>query len=89
MPIASWDGLRRTNATIRLEPGSTVVLYTDGLVEAPSQPLSAGMAALREIVGARADESAQELCTSILDGLRHPDYHDDTCLVVAQLAPGP
>jgi PAS domain S-box-containing protein len=85
MPIASWDDLQRTNATVQLEPGSTVLLYTDGLVEHPSQPLSDGMDALREIVDARPDETAEDLCTSILDGLRSPDYHDDTCIVVARL----
>lgn len=88
MPVASWDTLHRTNASIELEPGATVLLYTDGLVEHPSRSLAAGMEALQQIVGERASETPQQLCRAIRDELRTPDYHDDTCLVIAQLEPG-
>jgi len=87
MPIASWDDIQRTSATIPLGPGSTVLLYTDGLVEHPTQSLNLGLKALRESVDVRADATAEQLCSSILDEFRRPDYHDDTCIVIAQLAP--
>jgi phosphoserine phosphatase RsbU/P len=87
MPIASWDPLNRTSAGQELEPGATMLLYTDGLVDSPSRPLVTGMESLRAAVGSAADETPRQLCRSILDELSTPDYHDDTCVVIARLDP--
>lgn len=88
MSLASWDVLHRASATIELQPGSTVVLYTDGLVEHPSRPMDVGMGVLRDLVANRRDERPNELCKAILDELRSSDYHDDSCVIVARLAAG-
>ncbi|GAA1005152.1 serine/threonine protein phosphatase [Streptomyces sp. F-3] len=77
-------GLLRASATEPLEPGSTVLLYTDGLVEQPAEDLDQGLERLRRRAAglARAplstfcDELLQEACT--VSG-------DDIALLAARL----
>ncbi|MCU1486582.1 MAG: sle [Actinomycetia bacterium] len=72
--------------TLVLEPGTTLVLYTDGLVEAVDVPLAAGMEALRVLVEAHGVGAAGELADQILSlGPVTVDHADDAALVVVTL----
>jgi serine phosphatase RsbU (regulator of sigma subunit)/anti-sigma regulatory factor (Ser/Thr protein kinase) len=72
--------------TLVLEPGTTLVLYTDGLVEAVDVPLAAGMEALRVLVEAHGVADAGELADQILRlGPVTVDHADDAALVVVTL----
>ena len=88
MGLGPWEDNVRTTARLTLEPGSSVLLYTDGLVETRTRSLDDGLGGLREIVAQRAGDTPEGLCDAIFDGLRSPDYHDDISLVVAQLPSG-
>ncbi|MGW3955075.1 PP2C family protein-serine/threonine phosphatase [Streptomyces sp. NPDC004752] len=59
---------------------STVVLFTDGLVETPGQPLDRGLDALAAIASRHARRSPEELCRILAD--HHPsDGHDDMAVI--------
>ena len=77
----------RTDHDVVLEPGATVLLFTDGLVERRDQPLDEGLERLR---AAAADFSAlppEELCDALLGRLVH-ESEDDIALMAARVARG-
>jgi anti-sigma regulatory factor (Ser/Thr protein kinase) len=84
VPMGVLDTPRYPEHTIELERGSALVLYTDGLIEEPSEVLDVGLERLLD--AARGLESDVEaLCETLLEkGLppvvRHPD--DVTLLVL-------
>ena len=78
----------RPESTVGLEPHSTVLLYTDGLVERRDSTLDEGTANLvthlRELAGRPLDE----LCDAVLDRMLHGTPEDDVALVAVRLTPG-
>jgi PAS domain S-box-containing protein len=84
VPMGVLEAPRYPEHTVQLERGSTVILYTDGLVEEPTEVLDVGLERL--LVAARgAAPDVEALCESLLEnGLppmaRHPD--DVTLLVL-------
>jgi serine phosphatase RsbU (regulator of sigma subunit) len=77
---------RREHAAV-LEPGSTVVLYTDGLVERRGQDLDYGTQLLQDTLAELAELPLEELCDELLGRLLPPDADDDAALVVLRLVP--
>jgi anti-sigma regulatory factor (Ser/Thr protein kinase) len=70
-----------------LDPWSTVLLYTDGLVEGPELPLGQGLEGLRDSMddGPREPEA---LCEAVLDSLdTRAGSRDDLALLALQLTP--
>ena len=70
-----------------LDPWSTVLLYTDGLVEGPELPLGQGLDGLRSSLegGPREPEA---LCHAVLDTLDvRAGFRDDLALLALQLTP--
>ncbi len=82
----AFDG-NRDEATESLPPGSTVVLYTDGLVERRGQTLDEGMERLRSMVAAHRSGPVLTLLQRLLRGLPDPEHHDDVCALAVRLAP--
>ncbi|HEU0025346.1 MAG TPA: SpoIIE family protein phosphatase [Thermoleophilaceae bacterium] len=71
----------------RLEPGSTIVLYTDGWVERPGEPLDVGLERLRSVV-CDAGHDPDELCRVITEALLPSGAtRDDAALLVARALP--
>jgi PAS domain S-box-containing protein len=70
----------------RIDPSSTMVLYTDGLVERRSESLDVGLERLAGAVCTGPDEPAA-LCDHILAALLEPpgQRYDDVTAVVARL----
>ena len=79
----------RHEATEDLRRGTTVLLYTDGLVERRDQPLDVGLARLRAVLGdlAHEDLSLEQLCDRVLDRMLPPRPDDDVALVAVHLHP--
>ncbi|MGY1773853.1 SpoIIE family protein phosphatase [Blastococcus sp. SYSU D00813] len=78
---------RRTDRAVTFDRPATVLLYTDGLVEARDQVLDDGIAALREALADLADRPLAELCDGLLARLRPRGVADDVALVAVRLHP--
>lgn len=83
VPLGALDDPGFGVAEAHLEPGSTVVLYTDGLVERRGQSLEEGFERLKAAVAAGGLEP-EDLCEAILGGtLGAATSSDDVTFVVA------
>ena len=78
------DSPRHESALV-LERGSTVLLFTDGLVERRGLDLDAGLAALADAVASLAGRGLGELCDEVIERLVHGVPEDDVALVALRL----
>ena len=89
LPLAIRQDARRTEAAYVLPPRSTLLLYTDSLVERRGRPITDGMtaagAAVREGSGALLEDLADQLMTRLAPA---GGYEDDVALVLYH-QPGP
>ncbi|WP_459644644.1 SpoIIE family protein phosphatase [Kineococcus sp. NUM-3379] len=85
--LGLWSGVPRAEATVDLEWGATVLLYTDGLVERRGQSLDEGLAALRDVLTEVAGGTLDQLCDGVLERLRPQVPEDDVALVAVRLHP--
>jgi serine phosphatase RsbU (regulator of sigma subunit) len=68
-----------------LQPGDTVLLYTDGLVERRSQPIDTGLDRLAETFRTAVDVATDEAGDLILAEMLGCDEHeDDVCLLLCR-----
>jgi serine phosphatase RsbU (regulator of sigma subunit) len=79
----------RAEPTACLAPGSTVLLYTDGLVERRRSTLDEGTARLVEQLRELAGLPLPTLCDALLERLLRGTPEDDVALVAVRLAPAP
>ena len=85
-PVGTLAEPRYPDVVEELEPGSLIVLYTDGLVEDRSTPLDDGLARLREAVMAGPRHDLEALCDSIIaTRLGEAPVDDDVALLVVRL----
>ncbi|MEV1062775.1 SpoIIE family protein phosphatase [Streptomyces sp. NPDC050263] len=78
------DDTSRPNATQPLPPGSTLLLYTDGLVEIPGSDLDTGLGRLRRHALALAPAPLDTLCDQLLARMP-PGSTDDVALLALRL----
>ncbi|MFE9630026.1 SpoIIE family protein phosphatase [Streptomyces sp. NPDC006463] len=71
-----------------LPEGSTLALYTDGLIEVRGRDIEAGLDALRDQLR-QAEGTMEEAADRILANLLHGSPVDDTVLVLAQVSRAP
>jgi anti-sigma regulatory factor (Ser/Thr protein kinase) len=74
-----------TAGTLPLPTGSTVLLYTDGLVERRGEPIDAGFARLKALVTQPHD--VDNLCASIVESLVPAEPSDDVALIAVRIPP--
>jgi serine phosphatase RsbU (regulator of sigma subunit) len=78
-----WVYQERTKV---LRPGTTMLFYTDGLVERRGEELRHGMGALLDFVEGLDEQSPQAICDQVLDWRRTQGrIEDDVCLLAARL----
>ena len=77
----------RADHQLVVERGSTLLLYTDGLVERRGQSLEEGIERLRGLVKTLASGTLDELCDGLLSGLVSERSEDDVALVAVRLHP--
>ena len=75
----------RTESTVVLEPGDTVVLYTDGLVERRDATLDGGLRRLEAALADLAGLPVDEFCDGLLERMLPPTPQDDVAVVVLRL----
>ncbi len=76
----------RAETVVALAPGTTVLLYTDGLVERRDGTLDEGMARLVRLLRALAGRPLDELCDALIDGMLRGTPQDDVALVALRVA---
>jgi serine phosphatase RsbU (regulator of sigma subunit) len=82
--LGLMEGVDRSDHTIGLEPGSTVVFYTDGLTDAhPSTP-GIGIEQLVTAVSELGELSPEQLCAHVFGQLENMGA-DDMALAVVRV----
>ncbi|MFJ9710716.1 SpoIIE family protein phosphatase [Streptomyces sp. NPDC101234] len=71
----------RTDATVLLPPGSTLLLYTDGLIEQPGRSLDEGLSRLRRHAAALAHRPLASFTDELLHRVRRHANDDDIALL--------
>ncbi|MFZ3495867.1 SpoIIE family protein phosphatase [Streptomyces sp. 5.8] len=77
-------GTRFTTTDITLPPGSLLVLYTDGLIEARGSDIDERLAELTDLL-AQPAPSLDALCDSLLTHLVPASADDDIALLIARI----
>ncbi len=87
LPLGAVPAARRKVSTVRLLPGSTLVFYTDGLIERRDRTLDEG---IRTLVEHTIAGSAEEICSRLAARLL-PDNAptDDVAILVVQMRDDP
>ncbi|RJL30859.1 SpoIIE family protein phosphatase [Bailinhaonella thermotolerans] len=75
----------REDAVIDLPPRSTVLLYTDGLIESAGRPFDQGMTVLRRHAAALAHRPLRSVCHTLLTRVRPSDNDDDVALLTLRI----
>jgi PAS domain S-box-containing protein len=79
------EGTHRETLTVDVPPGSTLLAYTDGLVERPGEDLDDGIAELASrLAAAPVDASPRELCDAAAGG--RLDRRDDVALIAVRFS---
>lgn len=88
VPLATFDIPRRPEATTAMAPGSTLVLFTDGLVEQRGVDIGDRFIELADELTGLAGRLPREVADSVLSRLRpEGGYDDDVALVVYRQPP--
>jgi PAS domain S-box-containing protein len=92
--LAAWKGdlllgvdpdARRRESVVTLDRGSTVILYTDGLIERRDADLDAGLVRLRDALIQFGDRPLQEMLDAVVERLVDGRPEDDVALVAVRL----
>jgi serine phosphatase RsbU (regulator of sigma subunit)/PAS domain-containing protein len=80
-------GRPRRESVAVLDRGTTVLLYTDGLVERRGSDLDEGQVRLTEALAQLADRPLPELCDLLVERMIDRDPDDDVAFVAVRLHP--
>jgi phosphoserine phosphatase RsbU/P len=83
--LGGRDEDARPEARCRLDPGSVVLLYTDGLVERRNRSLDDGMERLVAEVEANRREPPERLTAGLLHAFETTERQDDACAMALSL----
>jgi serine phosphatase RsbU (regulator of sigma subunit)/anti-sigma regulatory factor (Ser/Thr protein kinase) len=86
MPLGVTAEPEYEESGVALEPGSTVLLYTDGLVERRGESIDTGLERLRAAV-AEFPQEPEALCDRLLERLVEADLADDVALLAVRALP--
>ena len=86
LPLGADPEAEFIDAEVAIDPGSSLVLYTDGLVERRGESIDTGIERLVRLVEA-SDDPVDELADRIVDELESADHADDLALVAVRLEP--
>jgi PAS domain S-box-containing protein len=85
-PLAAVaDGQARTDAELALEPGSLLLLFTDGLFERRDRPLDDGLEQLLRLAAACRNDALGEVTRALVADMVDDRRRDDVCLLALRL----
>ena len=88
LPLGVADAPLYVDGEVQLGPDETLFLYTDGLVERPTQPFDVGLARLMAALAEQAGAEPPELVDAVLDELvTYEDRPDDIAVLALRPAP--
>jgi len=87
--FAALRGLPRHDHSADLPPGTTVLLYTDGLVERSGQDIDTGISRLCTMFAELADRPPRELVDTLVDRLGTGSADDVVAFAIRILPPEP
>jgi PAS domain S-box-containing protein len=85
-PLGAAPGASYPESSVELELGTSLVLYTDGLVERRGEQLDVGLDRLRKTLDREA-QPLERLADALLQDLEAMDRDDDVALLAARLLP--
>jgi PAS domain S-box-containing protein len=88
VPLAVRRDEPRPQAIATLAGGSTLLLYTDGLVERRDEPIDAGIARVAEVMAQTMSAPVDEVADAMLDKLAPALGYDDDVAIVLYRHPG-
>jgi serine phosphatase RsbU (regulator of sigma subunit)/anti-sigma regulatory factor (Ser/Thr protein kinase) len=83
LPIGAAEGTAYPEHELRIDPGVTLVLYTDGLVERRGESIDDGIERLITLLE-RTPGSLDRLADSVVEELESSDHTDDVALLTVQ-----
>ncbi len=87
LPLGVMPSIDYPEATVAIEPGSMILLYTDGLVEERGVSIDAGLDALRE-AAAGGPSDPEQLCEHVVSKLlAHRPATDDIAVLALRTVP--
>ncbi|MER6389143.1 SpoIIE family protein phosphatase [Streptomyces sp. NPDC001523] len=89
LPLAVRPGNQRPEGSCIIPARSTLLLYTDGLVERRRRPLSAGIDQASEALQDGRDTSVDDLATHVMSRLAPVDGYDDDVALLLYQHPAP
>jgi PAS domain S-box-containing protein len=80
------DGRSRPEGSLQLSPGSTLLLYTDGLIERRTHPDEDGLQRLLDTIGdVRKRTTGAAIGPAAVRALHDPGQDDDVCMLAFEL----
>lgn len=76
-----FDSPRR-HSSETFEPGTTLILYSDGLIERRQESMDAGLARLARLIGELGETSVDNLCDELFDRLGVGYSRDDDVVIL-------
>ncbi|MEU0494664.1 SpoIIE family protein phosphatase [Mycobacterium sp. NPDC006124] len=90
VPLAVQKSGPRPEASVFLPPGSTLMLYTDGLVERRDELVDDGIERAGHVLAETVESSADVVADAVLERLAPKDgFDDDVAIVVYRRPPAP
>ncbi|MCT9931782.1 SpoIIE family protein phosphatase [Planotetraspora sp. A-T 1434] len=85
--LGVFDEVAYTTASVRLEPGDLLLMFTDGLIELPGRDLFDGLDILSSTIEETMRTAPGDPLTAVTDVLTPSNTSDDTCILVARITP--
>jgi PAS domain S-box-containing protein len=83
LPLGAVAHPKFREEAVAIEPGTTLILYTDGLIERRGESIDEGLGRLRNAAALGADSSIEDLLDLIVESLLETGSSDDDVAVLA------
>ncbi|MFF8507858.1 SpoIIE family protein phosphatase [Streptomyces sp. NPDC015492] len=77
--------VHRTQHRVRLHPGATLLLYTDGLVEEPGTPIDQRIDQVSLLLAENSGTPVAGLLEQVAERIAGPAHHDDIALLAVRI----